>query len=131
MVTTLKRVYNSRNVRSRHHDEGDRAATLRIFCVGGRMTRQTSVEISGDLKMPTIPVELPDELQRFVESKVQHGQFASANDYIVALVDAARTKRSELEAALIEGLQSGAAEEWTSQEWADIKRRVVRRHQES
>ena len=80
--------------------------------------------------MSTIPVELPDELQQFVESKVQHGQFASVNDYIVALVNAARSKRSELEAAMIEGLQSGPAEEWTSQEWAEIKQRVIGRHQE-
>ena len=40
--------------------------------------------------MLTIPVELPDELQEFVEAKVQLGQFADANEYIVALVDAAR-----------------------------------------
>jgi len=81
--------------------------------------------------MSMIPVELPDELQQFVESKVQQGQFASANDYIVAIVNAARSKRSEIEAALIEGLQSGPAEEWTSQGWADIKQRVIRRHRES
>ncbi len=80
--------------------------------------------------MSTIPVELPDELHRFIEAKVQRGQFTSANEYIVALVDAARRKRSEIEAALIEGLDSGAAEEWTSQEWADIRQRVIRRHQE-
>ena len=81
--------------------------------------------------MSTIPVELPDDLQRFVHSKVQSGHFASANDYIVALVDAARSKRTEIEAALIEGLRSGPAEEWTGQEWAAIKHRVVQRHQES
>ena len=79
--------------------------------------------------MSTIPVELPADLREFVESKVQRGQFASANEYIVALIDAARNKRSEIEAALIEGLQSGPAEEWTSQEWADIRQRVIERHQ--
>ena len=81
--------------------------------------------------MSTIPVELPDELYQFVESTVQRGQFANANDYIVALVDAARRKRSEIEAALIEGLESGPAEEWSSQEWAEIKQRVIERHQGS
>lgn len=81
--------------------------------------------------MSTIPLELPDDLHRFVELKVQRGQFASANEYIVALVDAARRKRSEVEAALIDGLQSGPAEEWTSQEWADMKHRVLERHPES
>jgi antitoxin ParD1/3/4 len=81
--------------------------------------------------MSTIPLELPDDLRQFVEAKVQRGQFSSANEYIVALVDAARSKRSEIEAALLEGLQSGPAEEWTSQEWADIKQRVIQRNQES
>ncbi len=81
--------------------------------------------------MAAISLELPDDLRQFVEAKAQSGQFASANEYIVALVNAARSKRSDLEAALIEGLQSGPAEEWTSQEWADIKQRVIQRRQES
>lgn len=80
--------------------------------------------------MSTIPIELPDDLRRFVEAKVQRGHFTSVNEYIVALVDAVRKKRSEIEAALIEGLESGPAEEWTSQEWADIRHRVISRHQE-
>ncbi|HUG69891.1 MAG TPA: hypothetical protein VMM76_19220 [Pirellulaceae bacterium] len=80
--------------------------------------------------MSTIPVELPDDLRHFVEAKVQRGHFASANEYIVALVDAARSKRSEIEAALIEGLASGPAEEWTSGEWAEMKQRVIERQQE-
>jgi len=79
--------------------------------------------------MSTIPVELPDELHEFVDLRVQRGRFSSANDYIVALIDAARSKRAEIEAALIEGLDSGPAEEWTSQEWADIRQRVIDRHQ--
>lgn len=78
--------------------------------------------------MSTIPVELPNDLQLYVESKVGRGQFASPSEYIVALVDAARSKRSEIEAALIEGVQSGPAEEWTSQEWTEMKQRVIERH---
>lgn len=77
--------------------------------------------------MTSIPVDLPAELREFVQAMVRRGQFASANEYIVALVDAARNKRSEIETALMEGLQSGPAEEWSSQEWADIKQRVIRR----
>ena len=81
--------------------------------------------------MSSIPIDLPADLQEFVLATVSRGQFASANEYIVALVDAARNKRSEIEAALMEGLQSGPAEEWTSQEWADTKQRVIQRSQES
>jgi putative addiction module CopG family antidote len=81
--------------------------------------------------MSTIPIQLPAELQRFVETRVTQGQFATANEYIVALVDAAKKRRTDIEAALIEGLESGPAEEWASQEWQDIKKRVIKRHQES
>ena len=81
--------------------------------------------------MATIPVDIPQELQDFIESKVQHGQFANASDYIVALVTSARDGRAAIESALLEGLESGPAEEWTSTEWAEIKQRVVQRHQGS
>ena len=57
--------------------------------------------------MTTIPVELPDELREYIETKVQLGEFANASDYIVALVDSARKKKSEIEAALLEGLDRG------------------------
>ena len=80
--------------------------------------------------MPAISVELPDDLQQFVEAKVERGQFADASQYIAALVDVARSKRADIEAALIEGLQSGPSEEWTSEDWAAMKQRVTERHQE-
>lgn len=80
--------------------------------------------------MSNIPLMLPDDLYQFVEDKVSRGHFSSASEYIVALVNAAKQKRSGLEAALVEGLQSGPAEEWTSQDWDDMKRRVIERHQQ-
>jgi antitoxin ParD1/3/4 len=80
--------------------------------------------------MSTIGVDLPQDLLEFVESQVQRGEFGSASEYIVALVDAARNKKSEIETALLVGLESGPAEEWTTEEWAEIKRRVIERHPE-
>ena len=79
--------------------------------------------------MSTIAVELPRDLQDFLEATVRQGRFSNVSEYIVALVDAARKKRSEIEAALIDGLQSGPAEEWTSDEWQEIRQRVIARHQ--
>ena len=93
------------------------------------MKGRTTVTMMEMFEMSTIPVDLPDDLRLFVEAKVQRGQFASANDYIVALVDAARSKKTEIEVALLEGLQSGPAEEWTIDEWSDIRQRVTERHQ--
>ena len=80
--------------------------------------------------MSTIGVDLPAELLDFVELQVRRGEFASASEYIIALVNAARQQRSEIETALLEGLESGPPEEWTSQDWADIKQRVIERHPE-
>jgi putative addiction module CopG family antidote len=77
----------------------------------------------------TIALELPAELQHFVEARAQAGHFVSSSEYIVALVDAARRSRSSLEAALLEGLESGPAEEWTRQEWLEIQQRVIARQQ--
>ena len=80
--------------------------------------------------MSTIPVELPEHLCEFIETKIQRGEFASVSDYIVALVDAARRQKSEIEAALLEGLESGPAEEWTHKQWGEMKRRVIVRQSE-
>ncbi len=80
--------------------------------------------------MSSVEVNLPEDLQDFVEEKIRHGHFASVSEYVVALVDAARKKRLEIEVALIESLESGPAEEWTSQEWRTIRQRVIARNQQ-
>ena len=77
--------------------------------------------------MSAIPVELPQDLQDFVNTRVKHGQFSNASEYIVALVDSARKGRLALEAALIQGIESGPAEEWTKEEWDNLKERVSSR----
>ena len=78
--------------------------------------------------MSTVVIQLPEDLREFIEAKVQCGEFASVSDYIVALVTTARTMRSEVETALVEGLTSGAPQEWTSDEWDAIRQRVTQRH---
>ncbi len=79
--------------------------------------------------MSLLEVDFPADLRCFVEEKVRLGPFANVSEYIVALVDAARKKRTEIEVALIESLESGPAEEWTSQEWQAIRQRVIARNQ--
>jgi Arc/MetJ-type ribon-helix-helix transcriptional regulator len=79
--------------------------------------------------MPAITVELPDELFQFVDDNVRLGRFTDQGQYIAALVDAARCKRADIEAALLDGLRSGPAEEWTSVDWAEMRQRLIERHQ--
>lgn len=75
--------------------------------------------------MSTIPVNLPDDLKSYVDENAKQGGFASASEYIVALVSVASQKQNDLELALMSGLSSGHAEPWTKEEWQAIKNRVV------
>jgi Arc/MetJ-type ribon-helix-helix transcriptional regulator len=75
--------------------------------------------------MSTISVELPDHLQSYVNASAEQAGFASAGEYIVALVAAASEKQGEIEHDLIVGIQSGSAQPWTENEWQAIRRRIV------
>ena len=83
--------------------------------------------------MSTIPVELPDHLQTYVDESAEQAGFASASEYIVALVAAASEKHGEkhgeIEQVLIAGIKSGSAELWTDDEWQAIRSRVVSKAQ--
>jgi Arc/MetJ-type ribon-helix-helix transcriptional regulator len=75
--------------------------------------------------MSNIPVDLPDHLMQFVDQGTKAGGFANPSEFIVALVAAANEKQGEIEQALMAGLSSGPAEQWTDSEWQAIKARVV------
>ena len=75
--------------------------------------------------MSTNPVDLPDDLQSYVEENAKHGGFANASEYIVALVAAASEKRTEIEMALLDGLSSGPVKPWTDEEWQGMSARVA------
>lgn len=79
--------------------------------------------------MSTIPVELPDHLQMYVDESAEQAGFASASEFIVALVAAASEKKVEVEQALMAGIKSGLAEPWTDDEWQAIRSRVVSKAQ--
>jgi Arc/MetJ-type ribon-helix-helix transcriptional regulator len=76
-------------------------------------------------EVSTIPVELPDHLNLFVDQSAERAGFANASEYIVALVTAASEKQGEIDQALMAGIASGPAEPWTDDEWQAIKSRVV------
>ena len=80
--------------------------------------------------MYTIPIDLPDHLKSYVDENTKHGGFASASEYIVALVAAASEKQNEIQLALMSGLSSGAAETWPPEEWQAIKDRVASQGQQ-
>jgi len=73
--------------------------------------------------MTTMNISLPDEMKGFVEAQMAHEGYASASEYLRALIrDAQRRKaRQELEAKLLEGLE-GPEVEMDRDDWDSIRR---------
>ena len=78
--------------------------------------------------MSTIGVDLPDDLLEFVTSRVERGEFRQRERVYCCVLSRQRNKTSGIEAALMHGLESGPADEWTAQEWSQIKQHVTERH---
>lgn len=73
--------------------------------------------------MTTMNISLPDEMKAFVESRMAHEGYASASEYLRALIRDAQKRQAkrELEAKFREALESGPATEMTREDWAAIR----------
>ena len=71
-------------------------------------------------------ISLPETLRDFVDQRVAEGTFASASDYVRALIrdDRAKRAKANLEAKLLEGLASGPPVVADDAYWEGIKREV-------
>lgn len=76
--------------------------------------------------MTTMNISIPDEMKTFVETQMALEGYASASEYLCALIREAQKRRArqELEAKLLEGLQ-GPAVEMTREDWAAIRAEAV------
>lgn len=83
------------------------------------------------MNQETMNVALPENLKQYVLRQVTEGGYTSASEYVRELIraDQKRKAKETLEAVLLEGLQTGDARELTSEDWAELKRRVWRRDQ--
>jgi antitoxin ParD1/3/4 len=75
----------------------------------------------------TMNISLPDNLKRYVESRVAEGGYGDPGEYILELIRQDRETRQRqaqerLEGLLLEGLESGPAELVTPDEWEAIRR---------
>lgn len=72
--------------------------------------------------MATMNLSLPDEMKAFIEAQVSREGYASASEYLLALIRDAqkRQARQDLETKLLEGLQ-GPAVEMTRGDWESIR----------
>jgi len=78
--------------------------------------------------MTTMNISLPDEMKAFVEAQMATEGYASASEYVRALIREAqkRQAKQELEAKLLEGLQ-GPAVELTREDWDSIEQEAHER----
>jgi len=74
-------------------------------------------------------ISLPKALREFVEAQVANGDYGTASEYVRGLIRDAqkRQAQAELEAKLLEGLNSGPATPMTAQDWEDMRQRLHRR----
>jgi antitoxin ParD1/3/4 len=68
-------------------------------------------------------ITLPDELQTVVDAEVREHGFANAAEYLGTLVrqDQKRRAKEQLEALVIEGIDSGEPIEMTARSWRDLR----------
>lgn len=82
--------------------------------------------------MTTVTFSLPQSMREFIERQVADEGFGTVSEYLRSLVrdDQKRKARAVVDQALLEGLDSGRASEWTPGDRkaveAEIKRRVGR-----
>lgn len=77
--------------------------------------------------MTTMNISLPEEMKAFVEAQVVQGGFATASEYLRALIRDAqkRQARQALEIKLREALESGPAAPMTPEGWAALRREAL------
>ncbi len=76
--------------------------------------------------MTTMNISLPDEMKAFVEAQMAQDGYASASEYLRALIrdEQKRRARQQLEAKLLEGLQ-GPSTVMTREDWDSIEQEAL------
>ena len=76
--------------------------------------------------MTTMNISVPDEMKAFVEAEMAQEGYASASEYLRALIRDAQKRRArqELEAKLLEGLH-GPPVQMTRDDWDSIQREAL------
>jgi antitoxin ParD1/3/4 len=80
--------------------------------------------------MSRLTITLPESLKSFVEEQSARDGYESPDAFVAALIREAQRSVSddEVEAKLIEGLESGPATPMTRVDWDSVRDEVYRRH---
>ncbi len=78
--------------------------------------------------MTTMNISVPDEMKAFVEAQMSEEGYASASEYLRALIREAQRRRAkrDLEAKLRKGLESGPATLMTGEDWVALRAEAVK-----
>jgi antitoxin ParD1/3/4 len=79
--------------------------------------------------MTTMNISLPEELTAFAESQVTEEGYATASEYLRALIREARKRRAkrQLETKFGEAMESGPATPMTREDWDSMERQALER----
>jgi len=82
------------------------------------------------MEMTSLNVSLPKILKEYVEGQATADGYSTPSEYIRELIrdDRKRQATEKLEAALLEGLNSGPAKKITSAKWAQKRSSLRQRH---
>ncbi len=77
--------------------------------------------------MTTMNISLPEEMKVFVEAQMAQEGYASASEYLRALIREAQKRQAkrELEAKFREALDSGPATPMTREDWVALRAEAV------
>lgn len=82
------------------------------------------------MEMTSLNVSLPKVLKEYVEGQATADGYSTPSEYIRELIrdDRKRQAKEKLEAALLEGLNSGPAKEITPARWTQKRSSLRQRH---
>lgn len=79
--------------------------------------------------MTTMNISLPDALKAFVDEQIANGTYSTASEFVRELIRQAQkqTAQERLEAALLEGLESGEPLPVTPEFWQERRKELEKR----
>jgi antitoxin ParD1/3/4 len=78
----------------------------------------------GAMRMETMKVSVPEPLKHFVDELIARGDYPDASAYLLALIerDQLRREPAQIEAKLLEGVESGEPTPLTAEDWDELRR---------
>ena len=79
--------------------------------------------------METLNVSLPGSLKKYVQERVSTGGYGNTSEYVRDLIRGEQKQRAkaELEALIMEGINSGPSSEVNEEFWEGLRARVTQR----